>query len=143
MKKIPLLSMFLAATLALALSACAANGTSLTGTTWKLASYGPKVAQTAAAAGVETNLTIGADGKLSGNMGCNSMGGDFTVSGDTITFKNVYATEMACAEPQMLQEGAALKVLQGSVTFKLDGDTLTVTSTDGLNVLTFTAIKTQ
>ena len=143
MKKTPLFFMILSTAFALALSACAANGTSLIGTSWKLASYGPKTAQKPAAANIDTNLTIGADNKLSGNMGCNSMGGEYTVSGQTITFKNVYATEMACPEPQMLQEGAAFQVLQGSATFSVDGDTLTVTSSDGLNVLTFTAVKTK
>ena len=143
MKKTPIFLILLSAAFALAISACAANGTSLVGTTWKLASYGPKVAQTAAASDVETSLTIGADGKLGGNLGCNSMGGEYTVSGDTITFKNVYATEMACDEPRMLQEGAAFKVLQDKATFKVDGDTLTVTSADGLNMLVFTAIKTK
>ena len=141
MKKTPLFLIMLSAAFALAISACAANGTSLVGTSWKLASYGPKVAQTAAISDVVTTLTIGADGKLSGNLGCNNMGGEYTVSGETITFKNVYATEMACPEPQMLQEGAAFKVLQDSVTFKVDGDILTVTSADGINMLTFTAIK--
>lgn len=143
MKKTTLFLTILSAAFAVALSACAANGASLTGTTWKLASYGPKVAQTAAASDVDTSLVIGADGKLSGNMGCNSMGGEFTVSGDKITFKNVYATEMACDEPRMLQEGAAFKVLQGTATYKVDGDVLTVTSSDGLDVLTFTAVKAQ
>lgn len=143
MKKTPLFILILSAAFALALSACAANGASLAGTNWKLASYGPKLAQTAAAVDIETNLAIAADGKLSGNLGCNSMGGEYTVSGQTITFKNVYSTEMACSDPQMLQEGAALQVMQGTATFKVDGDTLTVTSTDGLNILTFTAVKTK
>lgn len=142
MKKTTLFLTILSAAFAVALSACAANGASLAGTTWKLASYGPKVAQTAAASDVDTSLVIGTDGKLSGNMGCNSMGGEFTVSGDSITFKNVYATEMYCEpESRMLQEGAALKVLQGTATYKVDGDVLTVTSSDGLDVLTFTAVK--
>lgn len=143
MKKTPLFFMLLTAAFVLALSACAPNGGSLAGTSWKLVSYGPKAAQTAAVAEVDTNLTIGTDGKFGGNMGCNSMGGEFTVSGQTITFKNVYATEMACVEPQMLQEGAAFQVLQGNATFKVDGDTLTITSADGLNVLTFTAVKAK
>ena len=143
MKNTPLFLLVLSTAFALALSACASNSSSLPGTKWKLASYGPKIAQTAAASDVDTNLTIGADGKLSGNLGCNSMGGEYTISGQTITFKNVYATEMACSDPQMLQEGAAFQVLQGSATFKVDGDVLTITSTDGSNVLTFTALKNK
>lgn len=143
MKKTPLFAILATAAFALALTACAANSANLSGTNWKLATYGPKVAQTAAASDIDTNLAFGTDGKLGGNLGCNSMGGEYTVSGQTITFKNVYSTEMACSDPQMVQEGAAFQVLKDTATFKVDGDTLTITSADGSNILTFTAIKTK
>ena len=125
----------------LALSACA-NSRGLTGTSWKLTSYGSASAQTPAVPGVETTLTFGADGKLGGNLGCNSMGGDYSVSGQNITLGAVFSTEMACPDPQMAQEGIAFQVLKSNDTvgFKLDGSTLTITSADGKNALVFTAI---
>ncbi len=143
MKHTSLFLTIFSAAFILLLSACAAGGPSLAGTSWKLVSYGSKTAQTAATAGVDTNLTFGADGKLGGNLGCNSMGGEYTLSGQKLTFINIYATEMACQEPQMTQESTAFQILQGETTFKVDGDVLTITSTDGNRVLTFTAIKTK
>ena len=142
MKKMYPFLTILSVTLLLALSACASNSNGLTGTNWKLISYGPASTQTPAAPGVETNLTFGADGKLSGHLGCNSMGGDYSTSGQNITLGAVFSTEMACPDPQMTQEGIAFQVLKSNDTvgFKLDGNTLTITSSDGKNALIFTAI---
>ncbi len=144
MKKTPLFIIILSAAVALTLTACASNTSSgLSGTSWQLTAYGPKTSQSPALPNVETNLTLNADGTLGGRLGCNSMGGEYSISGQTITFKNIYATEMACDEPRMQQEGAAFAILQGATTYKVDGDTLTITSTNGNDALTFTAIKTQ
>jgi heat shock protein HslJ len=147
MKKIRLFLMVLCLLIPLALSACAAPATAtpgssantLAGTNWKLASYGPALNPTPAAAGVETNLSFGNDGKLSGNFGCNSFGGDYTVKDDTIIVGSIITTLMACDGPGTTQETAAFQVLKDNVKFKLDGSTLTITSLDGGNVLTFTA----
>jgi heat shock protein HslJ len=141
MKKTTLFWTISCAALLLVLSACATNSASLTGNSWKLVSYGPVTGQVPAVANVETSLTFGTDGKISGKLGCNSMGGDYTVDGGNITFKNVYATEMACPDPQMAQESIAFMVLQNMTTFKIDGSTLTINSTDGKYTLTFVAIK--
>ncbi len=138
MKKMPTLLMLLFVNLAL-LSACAPSASSLAGTSWTLASYGPTFAPNAAAPGVDTNLTFGPDGKLSGSLGCNSMGGEYTLAGQNITFGPLFATEMACDEPRMTQESIAFQILQGTVSFKQTGTTLTITSSDGNNVLIFTA----
>ena len=58
MKKTPLFAILATAAFALVLSACAANSANLSGTNWKLATYGPKVAQTAAASDIDTNLAF-------------------------------------------------------------------------------------
>ena len=143
MKKI-FLFFIIAAALALTLTACApSKPADLVGTTWKMTAQGELTNQTPAIAGIETSLTFTKDGKLSGNMGCNSMGGEYSISGQTITFNNVYATEMACPDPQMEQEGEAFVVLQGNTTYKIDGGTLTITSTDGNDTLTFTAAASK
>lgn len=140
MKNYPMFSIIVFLAALLALSACASSsGDSLVGKHWKLASYGPVSAPIPATPGVETNLTFGADGNLSGNLGCNSMGGDYTVNNQKIVFGSVFATEMACLEEgRMSQESAAFQVLQGTTEFKIEGDTLTITSADGNSVLTFT-----
>jgi len=139
MKKITLFWTTICAVLVLVLSACATNSASLTGTTWKLTSYGPIAGQVPAVANVETSLTFGTDGKISGKLGCNSMGGDYSVASGNITFDKVFATEMACPDPQMAQEGIAFLVLQNTTTYKIDGNTLTINSSDGKYSLKFVA----
>ena len=142
MKKMTPFVTVLSVALLLALSACASSGPSLVGTSWKLTSYGSVSSQTPAAPGIETSLTFGADGTLDGNLGCNSMGGNYSISGQGIKLMGILSTMMACPEPQMTQEGAAFQVLKSddTVSFKLDGNTLTITSADGKNALIFTAI---
>jgi heat shock protein HslJ len=117
----------------LLLAACssAASLPDLSGTTWKLVSYGPVNAQVPAVEGVETTLVFGSDGQVSGNLGCNSFGGGYTQKDDQITFEPLASTLMACPDPQMSQEGSAFQVLTGSVKFNVDGTFLTITSSSG------------
>jgi len=123
------------------LAACAPGGAALAGTSWKLVSYGPVSGQKPAVAGVETSLAFGTDGKVSGKLGCNSMGGDYSARDAQVTFGAIASTMMACPDPQMEQEGAAFGVLQNTADFKVDGGKLTITSADGKNALVFAAVK--
>jgi len=47
---------------------------------------------------------------------------------------------MACADPAMSQETAAMAILSGAVSYKVDGSNLTITAGDG-SVATFGASK--
>ena len=128
----------------LAVTGCVTiSAAKLSGSDWKLVSYGPPSMQTPAVPNVAAKLTFGADGSMTGTLGCNSLGGSYTVKDDKITFGSIVSTMMACADPQMKQEGAALEVLKGTVEFKLSGSTLTITSADGSGVLTFTALSSS
>ena len=122
------------------LTACSTGKTSpdLSATQWKLVSYGPVSDQTPAAAGIDTSLKFGADGKVSGNLGCNSFGGDYTQKGDQVTFGPLISTLMACPEPQMSQESISFAILTGTVKFTLKGDLLTIMDASGKNELVFT-----
>ena len=138
MNKLPLIFITLVVIAGLILSACASQGTSagLTGTSWKLVSYGPVGKQTPAAAGIQTSLDFGKDGRVSGNMGCNSFGGNYQVRGGNIVFSQIVSTMMACQGPQMDQEGATLKVMNGTAHFQLDGNMLTIYAASGDNAIT-------
>lgn len=46
------------------------------------------------------SLTFGANGKFSATTDCNSMGGSYTANTDTITFSEIFMTEMYCAGSQ-------------------------------------------
>jgi len=124
------------------LSGCAAPTEApnpLTGTIWRLVSYGPAAAQKPAVPNVPTRLTFGRNSQLSGTFGCNSLGWPYSIQGNRITFGALVATMMACSDPQMAQEGAVFQVLKGTAGFKLDGSRLTITAQDGNGALIFEA----
>jgi heat shock protein HslJ len=116
-----------------ALTACAGGkGTPSIEGQWKLVSYGPPGSpanQISAAPDVETSIEF-KDGQMSGNVGCNSFGGEYSVDGDTITFGPVMSTMMFC-EAVAAQESGTLAVFHETASFVLDGDTLTIKSADG------------
>jgi heat shock protein HslJ len=132
-KKI-LLTLFV---ISLAISACAAQESSeaLIGA-WKLSSYGPADAQTPAVPDTEAGLTFNSDGTVSGSSGCNGLGGDYTVDGDQITFGEFVSTLIACEDPIMVQEDAMHQVLNGTATYMIEGNTLTLTNNDMVLILT-------
>jgi heat shock protein HslJ len=137
MKNKKFLTSMLLLTSVIVLVACSSGkaSPSISGSDWKLVSYGPISNQTPAAEGIDTSLKFGTDGQVSGNMGCNSFGGEYTQKDDQITFGALVSTMMACPEPQMSQEGASFAILTGSVNFTIDGDTLTIVDASGKNGL--------
>lgn len=95
---------------------------------WRLVSYGPISKQTPTLPDIDGELIFNA-GKVSGNVGCNSFRGTYTVAGDKITFSPMLSTMMACVpEVIMTQEKATLRVITGSVSFKIAGKYLTITN---------------
>lgn len=109
----------------LVLAACTGGkSTSIEGQ-WKLVSYN----QTAAVPDVETSIEF-KDGQMSGNVGCNGFGGEYSVNGKKIEFGPVMATMMFC-EAVADQEASTLAVLQEEATFILNDDRLAITSADG------------
>lgn len=125
----------------LSLAACAGreDASGLRGYSWKLVSYGPVNNPTPAVPDARTGLIFGEGGQLSGNVGCNSLGGAYTVRGSQITFEQIVSTMMACSEPLMQQEGAVFSMLSGTVTFKIEGSTLAIYDKGGTNALRFVA----
>lgn len=111
------------------LVACAGGASASVEGQWKLVSYGPASTQVPAVTDVETSIEF-KDGQMSGNVGCNGFGGDYSVEGDTIKFGPVMSTMMYC-EAVAKQELGTLAVFQETVGFVLDGNTLTITSADG------------
>ncbi len=114
------------------LAACGgANSNSIIGG-WELVSYGDTSSQTTAASiDFNTFIDFSEDGEMTGNVGCNSFGGDYEAAGDQITFGSIISTLMACEDPIGAQEAAVLKTFTGTATYDLNGDTLTITSEDG------------
>jgi heat shock protein HslJ len=117
----------------LMLAACGnANSASIAGT-WSLVSYGLPSSQTPAVPNVDTSIEFSSDGKFTGNVGCNGFGGNYKRDGDKITFSAIMSTLMACQDPIGTQESSVLKSLRDTASFALNGDTLTITSGDGIS----------
>ena len=88
----------------------------LEGTSWELYAY----SKTRPIEG--STLTISfEDGQVSGSSGCNSYGGSYKVSGKKLTVDEVFATLMACPEPEGLieQEAMFLRYLGEAQRFEL------------------------
>jgi heat shock protein HslJ len=130
-------SMMLLLTLSLVLAACGSQPASLTGT-WMLTAYGPENSLTPALTEDEAMLTFGEDGTVTGSGGCNSLGGEYEVDGDQITFAELVSTLMACDDSRMAQEGVVTQVLSGTAQYKIEDNILTLKNND--MVLVFSAV---
>lgn len=123
----------------LTVSACTAKqdkpSASLIGS-WKLTSYGPAGSPTAAVPETQAGLSFMDDGTVTGNSGCNGLGGGYKLEGDKITFDQIVSTLMACDDPRMTQENVVHRVLADTATFKVEGNTLTISNNDMVLVLT-------
>ena len=126
---------FLLAITLFILAACSSAGTDITGD-WKLISYGDAASTTPAIPHVDTSIKFDANGQISGNVGCNSFGGDYKVSGDKITFNSIMSTLMYCEETSS-QEQTILSIFSDNKNLKIqmNGETLTITSADGTSVV--------
>jgi len=104
--------------------------TTLTGRTWRLTTTTDGDVGGSVPSGVTSTLQFGDDGRVQVRPGCNTGNGSYTVASDSITFGAIAVTMMACPDPQMRVEHTVLQVLQGAVPFSIDGDQLTLRSTD-------------
>ncbi len=116
---------------------------SLTENPWALVSYGDPAALIPAQSDTQARLEFTSDGKFSGKVGCNSLGGSYVVDGDKIQFSNMVTTLMACAAPLMQQEEKVAGVLNNAEKFTLEGTKLTIIAVGGKNVAVFEAVQTQ
>ena len=133
--------------ISLAVSGCSAqSGAESPGSligAWTLTAYGTAAAPTPAVQGTTAGLTFNEDGTVTGSSGCNGLGGDYSIDGDQITFGEFVSTLMACDDPIMAQEQAAHNVMNGTATYKIEGDTLTITNNGMVLVFTRGAPVTQ
>ena len=116
---------------AFVLTACGGKSSETIQGEWKLISHRSGPNQIPAVVDVGASIEFDPEGRMSGNVGCNSFGGDYTVDGNTIKFGAIMSTEMFCEGPVGGQESAVLSVLQESTTFVIDGNMMTITSSNG------------
>ena len=87
----------------------------LYGRTW----IAEEVAGQPVTGGIEPSLVVESDGKVSGHAGCNGYFGSVIIDGEAMSFGNLGATRMACAEPAMSQEGRLLRALDRTRGYRL------------------------
>ncbi|HSQ26791.1 MAG TPA: META domain-containing protein [Anaerolineales bacterium] len=123
-----LLSILLVACSGSANPGTSAGEAALTDTTWKLFAIDKRKPIEAPN---EITLTF-SDGQVSGNSGCNSFGGSYSVNGDNIQFSQLASTMMACMEPEgiMEQEQIILQYLNQAKTYRFEDGRLVIVVSD-------------
>ena len=111
-----------------------ATSQDLAGTSWQVIGYNNgKQAVTSVIAGTEMDIQFGKDGSVSGNSGCNTYNGSYTVKGNQIQFGPMASTRMACGDPAgiMEQEQQYLAALETAATYQIEGNALELRTSDG------------
>jgi heat shock protein HslJ len=67
-------------------------------------------------------MTFSADGRVSGNSGCNQYSGTYRTDGSSITITNIASTMMMCAGPGADVEGSFLKGLNSATAWQRTED---------------------
>jgi heat shock protein HslJ len=90
--------------------------------------------------GTSITIEFSAD-EVSGSAGCNTYGGSYNTSGDSLSVSGVFATEMGCMEPAGIleQEQAYLTALRVVARYQIDGDRLEILDEAGAQILAFVA----
>ena len=141
MKKKHFINIIFPAIFSIILSACvtSASSSGLTGSAWKLLSYGPASQQIQALSDIDTLVAFNPDGLISGSLGCNSFGGKYRAAGGQISFSEMTQTMMACETRVLDQESAVMQIFSSNTRFTLQSGILTITSEDGDSVVIFYA----
>ncbi|MFI8323722.1 META domain-containing protein [Streptomyces sp. NPDC085529] len=108
----------------------------LRGTAWKVDGLVSQDSAASLPAGAEgkARLVIGADGEVTGNLGCNGFSATATVDekAGTLTVDGPAATtRMMCTSPQMALETKLYELLDGPLSYRVDHRTLTLTDGGG------------
>ncbi|MFI0964470.1 META domain-containing protein [Streptomyces sp. NPDC021080] len=103
----------------------------LTGVHWTVDSLTTGGTTTRAPSGAY--LRIGDDGRVGGNLGCNTFGSKATLTGDRVAFGPLWTTGMACGKGPAGFERSLGRTLanRGAFTAEADGGRLTLTAGNG------------
>jgi heat shock protein HslJ len=89
----------------------------------------------------KAQLTLGADGQLSGHTSCNTMTASFTLDGANLRVGPIATTRMACGPLQLEQEDRILTALELAVSARVrDDGLLELRDADGRGLLRATRL---
>jgi heat shock protein HslJ len=105
----------------------------LAGSNWQLSGWSVSAQQAD-----EVTITLSfADGRIGGNSGVNSYGGDYTAAAGSLTIGETMMTLMAGPEPAMQAETTYHELLRQVRGYRLAGDQLTLLDEGGNELLIF------
>jgi heat shock protein HslJ len=81
--------------------------------------------------GVKAHIRFRSDGRVHGTSGCNGFGGRFTEREHRLTFGRINSTLVGCSDPRHSVEDVISHAIRGTVTYQIDGATLTVLDSTG------------
>ncbi|WP_396625219.1 META domain-containing protein [Luteitalea sp.] len=116
-----------------ALATFTRQSTSLAGTDWEVTGYNNgRQAVVSVVRDTRLTLAFAADGRVSGEAGCNRFSGTYTAVGDTVAIGTLATTRKMCGEEGvMAQETAYLAALATATRVRVDGDRLELRTGDG------------
>lgn len=100
----------------------------LTETLWQLDSIVTGETASSVPSGVSSTLEFTDEGTVHAALGCNTGRGDYSATDNTLTFKALATTRMACQPPASDVEADVLGVLGGDVSYTIDGESLALTA---------------
>jgi heat shock protein HslJ len=99
----------------------------LVGTTWNVTGTVANEAVSSVPEEAVASITIADDGTVAVETGCNSGSGTVEVTDTTMTFGPIAVTKRACTDEAVNQlEASVLAVLQGDVSYEINGDGLSL-----------------
>jgi heat shock protein HslJ len=116
-----------------------AGATGLEGTSWQVTGINTGDALESNALIEAFTLDFGADGTVSGNVGCNSFTGSYTIDGSSLSVSALASTTRACEPDVGALEQQYTAALEATTEFELRGSTLTLRDDAGAMQVTLTA----
>lgn len=87
--------------------------------------------------GTSITAFFGTGNFLSGNGGCNTYSGSYTVVGNSLTVGNVSSSMAMCGDEISQQESLYLSLLRASATFEIQGNQLVIRNVNGQEILRY------
>lgn len=113
--------------------------TDLIGTKWLIDGLVDGDVASSLIAGTDAYLMLDQDG-MNGNAGCNTFIAMYTLESGSLSFGPIETTEMACKEPGVMdQEAAILRALASTAGYQIQGASLTLLDAEEAAVLTLVA----